>query len=282
MDKIEVVVVTGMSGAGKTQAMAIFENMEYRCIDNYPVALLKEFGDLLRTSTKYSKVAMAVSLGDAILAVRVLSNMDWVDLTVIFLDCEDEVLLSRYKQTRRSHPLMISNVTSSLTEAIEFEREMADPISKLANIVIDTTLLKPSKLQDKLEIYFHKGNQNTFRVSFVSFGYKHGVPRDADLLLDVRFLPNPFYIEELRSLTGNDQAVYDYVMNQPETAEFIEKTITYYDYLLKKYEEEGKMQMIIGIGCTGGQHRSVTLTNYFADYYSKYYQVYKWHRDADH
>lgn len=282
MDKIEIVIVTGMSGAGKTQAMAIFENMEYRCIDNYPVALLKEFGDLLRTSTKYSKVAMAVSLGDAILAVRVLSNMDWVDLTVIFLDCDDEVLLSRYKQTRRSHPLMIGNVVASLTEAISFEREMADPISKLANIVIDTTLLKPSKLQDKLEIYFHKGNQDTFRVSFVSFGYKHGVPKDADLLLDVRFLPNPFYIESLRSQTGNDKEVYDYVMSQPETQEFIEKTITYYDYLLKKYEEEGKMQMIIGIGCTGGQHRSVTLTNYFADYYSKFYQVYKWHRDADH
>ena len=209
MDKIEVVIVTGMSGAGKTQAMAIFENMEYRCIDNYPVALLKEFGDLLRTSTKYSKVAMAVSLGDAILAVRVFSNMDWVDLTVIFLDCEDEVLLSRYKQTRRSHPLMIGNVASSLTEAIQFEREMADPISKLANIIIDTTLLKPIKLQDKLEIYFHKGNQDTFRVSFVSFGYKHGVPKDADLLLDVRFLPNPFYIEELRAQTGNDKAVYD-------------------------------------------------------------------------
>ena len=282
MDKIEVVIVTGMSGAGKTQAMAIFENMEYRCIDNYPVALLKEFGDLMRTSTKYAKVAMAVSLGDAILAVRVLSNMDWIDLTVIFLDCDDEVLLSRYKQTRRSHPLMIGNMSSSLMEAIHFEREMADPVSKLANIVIDTTLLKPSKLQDKLEIYFHKGNQDTFRVSFVSFGYKHGVPRDADLLLDVRFLPNPFYIEELRYLTGNDKAVYDYVMEQAETKEFIEKTITYYDYLLKKYEEEGKMQMIIGIGCTGGQHRSVTLTNYFADYYSKYYQVYKWHRDADH
>lgn len=282
MDKIEVVVVTGMSGAGKTQAMAIFENMEYRCIDNYPVALLKEFGDLMRTSTKYAKVAMAVSLGDAILAVRVLSNMDWIDLTVIFLDCDDEVLLSRYKQTRRSHPLMIGNMASSLMEAIHFEREMADPVSKLANIIIDTTLLKPTKLQDKLEIYFHKGNQDTFRVSFVSFGYKHGVPRDADLLLDVRFLPNPFYIEELRNLTGNDKAVYDYVMEQAETKEFIEKTITYYDYLLKKYEEEGKMQMIIGIGCTGGQHRSVTLTNYFADYYSKYYQVYKWHRDADY
>ena len=123
----------------------------------------------MRTSTKYSKVAMAVSLGDAILAVRILSNMDWVDLTVIFLDCDDKVLLSRYKQTRRSHPLMISNVASSLVEAIEFEREMADPISQLANIVIDTTLLKPTKLQDKLESYFHKGNRDVFRVSFISF-----------------------------------------------------------------------------------------------------------------
>lgn len=282
MDQIEVVIVTGMSGAGKTQAMAIFENMEYQCIDNYPVALLNEFGELLRSSNKYSKVAMAVSLGDAIFAVRVLSNLDWVNLTVVFLNAEDEVLLSRYKQTRRSHPLMIINRASSLVEAIDAEREMAEPVSKLANIVIDTTLLKPSKLQDKLEIYFHKGNQETFRISFVSFGYKHGIPKDADLLLDVRFLPNPFYIEELRSKTGNDKEVYDYVMDQPETKEFIEKTIVYYDYLLKKYEEEGKMQMIIGIGCTGGQHRSVTLTNYFADYYSKYYQVYKWHRDAHH
>jgi len=282
MDKIEIVIVTGMSGAGKTQAMAIFENMEYQCIDNYPVALLKEFGELLRTSTKYSKVAMAVSLGDAILAVRVLSNLDWVDLTVVFLNAEDGTLLSRYKQTRRSHPLLISNRSSTLLEAIAIEREMADPVKQLANVIIDTTLLKPAKLQDKLEIYFHKGNQETFRVSFVSFGYKHGVPKDADLLLDVRFLPNPFYIEELRNLTGNDKEVYDYVMEQVETQEFIEKTKTYYDYLLKKYEEEGKMQMTIGIGCTGGQHRSVTLTNYFAEHYSKYYQVYKWHRDANH
>lgn len=279
MEKIEIVIVTGMSGAGKTQAMAIFENMEYRCIDNYPVALLKEFGDLTRTSTKYSKVAMAVSLGDALLAVRVLSNMDWVDLTIIFLDCDDEVLLSRYKQTRRSHPLMISNVTSSLTEAIAFEREMAEPISKLANIVIDTSLLKPTKLQDKLEAYFHKGNQDNFRISFVSFGYKHGVPKDADLLLDVRFLPNPFYIPELRPLTGNDKEVYDYVMEQPETQEFIEKTITYYDYLLKKYEEEGKMQMIIGIGCTGGQHRSVAIAEYLSHAFENDYKTNATHRD---
>ena len=282
MEKIQVVVVTGMSGAGKTSAMAIFENMEYRCIDNYPIPLLKEFGDLLRTSGQYNKVAMAVSLGDAILAIRLLSNMDWVDLTVVFLDCDNEVLLSRYKQTRRTHPLMISNTVSSLSEGIIVEREMAEPVSQLANIVIDTSLLKRTKLQDKLETYFHKGSQEVFRVTFVSFGYKHGVPKDADLLLDVRFLPNPFYIEELRPKTGNDKEVYDYVMNQSETQEFVEKTKDYYNYLLKKYDEEGKMQIIIGIGCTGGQHRSVTLTNYFADYYSQFYQVYKWHRDADH
>ncbi len=282
MEKMELVVVTGMSGAGKTQAMAVFENMEYQCIDNYPVSLLKEFGELIRRSTEYSKVALAVSLQNAILAIRILSNMDWISLTVVFLDAQNEILLSRYKQTRRSHPLLISNKAATLTEAITYEREISEPVSQLAHIIIDTSLLKPTKLQGKLEGYFHKGHQEVFRITFVSFGYKHGVPKDADLLLDVRFLPNPFYIESLRPQTGNDKEVYDYVMEKPETQEFVEKTIEYYKYLLAKYEEEGKMAMIIGIGCTGGQHRSVTLTNYFADYFAEYYQVYKWHRDADH
>ncbi|MEE0965984.1 MAG: RNase adapter RapZ [Bacilli bacterium] len=282
MENIEVVIVTGMSGAGKTSAMAVFENLGYQCLDNYPVALLKEFGELLKTTTDYTKVAMAVTLGDALFAIRILSNLDWVDLSVVFLDCDDKTLLTRYKFTRRSHPLMIKNVVSSLIEGIEYERKQAEPIEKLANITIDTTLLKPKKLQDKIESSFHKGSQEIFRVSFVSFGYKHGVPKDADLLLDVRFLPNPFYEESLRSLTGNDKAVYDYVMEKEETQEFIRRTTEYFNYLIKEYEKEGKMSLIIGIGCTGGQHRSVTLTNYLADYYSQYYQVYKWHRDADH
>lgn len=282
MENIEVVVVTGMSGAGKTQAMAVFENLGYQCLDNYPVALLREFGELLRTTHDYTKVAMAVSLGDALFAVRVLSNLDWVDLTVVFLDCDDKTLLTRYKFTRRSHPLMIRNVASSLIESIDYERKQSEPIMKLANIVIDTTLLKASKLQDKIESAFHKGEKAAFRVSFVSFGYKHGVPKDADLLLDVRFLPNPFWEESLRSLTGNDRAVYDYVMEKEETQEFVKRTTDYFDYLIKQYEQEGKMSLIIGIGCTGGQHRSVTLTNYLFEYYSEYYQTYKWHRDAEH
>ena len=259
MDQVEIVIVTGMSGAGKTSAMACFENLAYRCIDNYPVALLTEFAELVQDNPKYQRVAMAVSLDDALKAIRLLSNLDWIHLTVVFLDCDDEVLVKRYKETRRSHPLLISNKASSLIEAIEFERRLAEPISRLAHLVIDTTKLKGARFQ-----------------------YKHGVPKDADLLFDVRFLPNPFYIEELRHLTGNDQAVYDYVIDKEETKVFIEKMTVLFDYLLKEYEKEGKMHLIIGIGCTGGQHRSVSLTNYFADHYSKVYQVHRLHRDADH
>ena len=282
MDQVEVVIVTGMSGAGKTSAMACFENLAFRCIDNYPVPLLTEFAELVQDNSQYQRVAMAVSLEDALKAIRLLNNLDWINLTVVFLDCDDETLVKRYKQTRRSHPLLISNKASSLLEAIEFERRLAEPISRLANIYIDTTKLKGARFQDLLEDYFNKGKLDPFRITFVSFGYKHGVPKDADLLLDVRFIPNPFYIEELRQLTGNDQAVYDYVMEKEETKIFVEKTTEFLDYLLKEYEKEGKMHLVIGIGCTGGQHRSVTLTNYFADYYSQYYQVHRLHRDADH
>lgn len=282
MDQVEVVIVTGMSGAGKTSAMACFENLAFRCIDNYPVPLLTEFAELVQDNSQYQRVAMAVSLEDALKAIRLLNNLDWINLTVVFLDCDDETLVKRYKQTRRLHPLLISNKASSLLEAIEFERRLAEPISRLANIYIDTTKLKGARFQDLLEDYFNKGKLDPFRITFVSFGYKHGVPKDADLLLDVRFLPNPFYIEELRQLTGNDQAVYDYVMEKEETKIFVEKTTEFLDYLLKEYEKEGKMHLVIGIGCTGGQHRSVTLTNYFADYYSQYYQVHRLHRDADH
>lgn len=282
MDQVEVVIVTGMSGAGKTSAMACFENLAFRCIDNYPVPLLTEFAELVQDNSQYQRVAMAVSLEDALKAIRLLNNLDWINLTVVFLDCDDETLVKRYKQTRRSHPLLISNKASSLLEAIEFERRLAEPISRLANIYIDTTKLKGARFQDLLEDYFNKGKLDPFIITFVSFGYKHGVPKDADLLLGVRFLPNPFYIEELRQLTGNDQAVYDYVMEKEETKIFVEKTTEFLDYLLKEYEKEGKMHLVIGIGCTGGQHRSVTLTNYFADYYSQYYQVHRLHRDADH
>lgn len=178
--------------------------------------------------------------------------------------------------------MMIMNKANTLYDSIELERHEFEQIKTQADLVIDTTLLKRTTLQDRLEASFYHETGETFRVSFVSFGYKFGIPKDADLLLDVRFLPNPFYVPELRNKTGNDKEVYDYVMEKPETQEFVEKTLAYYDYLLKEYEKEGKMQLIVGIGCTGGQHRSVTLTNFLANHYKKYYKVYKWHRDADH
>lgn len=283
MINYEVILVTGMSGAGKTTAMAVFENMGYYCIDNYPVAILDAFSDMLReASFDYTKIAMAVRLNDAMEAIRILSNLDCAKLTVVFLDCDNEKILKRYKQTRRSHPMMIAHQASTLTESIQLERRDFDNVKSQAHRIIDTTLLKAKGLQDVLESAFNKGDKEVFRVSFVSFGYKYGVPKDADLILDVRFLPNPFYVEELRPLTGNDPEVYNYVMDKPATKIFVEKTTKYFEYLLKEYENEGKMQVIVGIGCTGGQHRSVTLTNYFASYFSQYYQVYKWHRDADH
>ena len=280
--KIQVVMVTGMSGAGKTSAMAVFENMEYQCIDNYPVLLLEQFGELLKTSHRYSKVAMGISLNDAINAIRILGNLDWLSLSIVFLDCEDQILLTRYKFTRRVHPLLISNRASSLSEAIAFERKIAEPVKQMANIVVDTSYYNLAKLQDHLERLFAKGGMDSFRISFVSFGFKHGIPRDVDLLFDVRFLPNPYYIESLRELTGNDRAVYDYVMEKAETQEFVRRMTEMFDYLFVNFEKEGKMHLVVGIGCTGGQHRSVTLTNYFADYYANRYQVHRLHRDAEH
>ena len=282
MERIQVVMVTGLSGAGKTSCMAVFENLEFQCIDNAPIELLEQFAELLQTSKEYTKVAYAVKLKDALKAARILSNLDWIDLSILFLDSNDDVLLKRYKQSRRTHPLLISARAASLQEAIEIERELAKPVLRISNKIIDTSMMKTNKLQQLIEDYYLHSETDPFRISFISFGYKHGIPKDLDLMFDVRFLPNPFYIDELREQTGNDKAVYDYVMEKKETQEFINVLTPTLDYLFKNFEQEGRMHVVVGIGCTGGQHRSVTLTNYFADYYAKKYQVHRLHRDADH
>lgn len=282
MERMQIVMVTGLSGAGKTSCMAVFENLEFQCIDNAPIELLEQFANLLKTSKEYTKVAYAVKLKDALQAARILSNLDWINLSILFLDANDDILLTRYKQSRRSHPLLISERAASLQEAIEFEREIAKPVLRISNKVIDTSMIKTNKLQQMIEDYYLYSETDPFRISFISFGYKHGIPKDLDLMFDVRFLPNPFYVDELRELTGNDQPVYDYVMNTVETKEFVSAITPTLDYLFKNFEQEGRMHLIVGIGCTGGQHRSVTLTNYFTEHYSKIYQVHRLHRDADH
>ncbi|MDD3026467.1 MAG: RNase adapter RapZ [Erysipelotrichaceae bacterium] len=280
VDRYEVVVVTGMSGAGKTSAMEAFETMAYRCIDNYPVALLPEFGEYLKNQPTTGKVALAIQIEEVQQAIMILENMEWLHVSVLFLDCSNEVLIKRYKESRRIHPLMISNKVSSLLDAITVEREDSNQVVKLANYIIDTTNLKKPKFQNILMEYYDQEKSRGMTITFESFGYKNGVPRDCDLLFDVRFLPNPFYIDELRPLTGNNKEVYDYVITKNETQIFIERLKQLLDYLLEQYVLEGKQHLTIGIECTGGQHRSVTLANYFADYYKGKYRVYRFHRDA--
>ena len=285
---MKMVIVTGMSGAGKSTALNVLEDEGYYCVDNMPISLIIKFADLAANQDEgYSNIALGIDIrsGHALSELNeVLKKLEsrHYNYKILFLDSNDDVLVKRYKETRRTHPILISNKASTLVEAIEYERKLARPISKEANMVIDTTHLKGNKFQQLLENQFNHQSIDPFRISFVSFGYKHGIPKDADLLFDVRFLPNPFYIEELRNLTGNDKEVYDYVIDKPETQVFIQKMTNLLDYLLEEYDKEGKTHVVIGIGCTGGQHRSVSLTNYFADHYSQKYHVHRLHRDAVH
>ena len=282
------VIVTGMSGAGKSTALKMLEDMGYFCVDNLPVPLIPKMAELLSVpGTEINKAALGVDIrsGQNFYELKkILKELDrsGTRFEILYLESSDDVLIKRYKETRRSHPILISNKASTLLEAIEYERKLARPISKEANVVIDTTQLKGNKFQQILENQFNHQSIDPFRISFVSFGYKHGIPKDADLLFDVRFLPNPFYVDELRNLTGNDKEVYDYVIDKPETQKFINKMTDLLDYLLDEYDKEGKTHVVIGIGCTGGQHRSVSLTNYFADHYSEKYHVHRLHRDAIH
>jgi len=187
--------------------------------------------------------------------------------------------LHRYKLTRRNHPLLNGNVCNTLEEAIEEERKMFQSVKDRATCVIDTTFLKTSELKNKLQDYFSLSSKPVFTISFISFGYKHGVPMDADCMLDVRFLPNPFWEVELRPYSGDDACVYNYVMDKPETKEFCEKMIAFLDYAFEKYVKEGKNHFTVAIGCTGGQHRSVSITNYLYSYYQDKYRCFKEHRD---
>lgn len=275
-----VVLVSGMSGAGKSTATRFLEDMGYHCIDNFPVQMVSLLVDMIEHSIdpRYSYIALSTSAQDFPEFLRELKG-EGIKVEVLFLDAGDDTLLHRYKSTRRTHPLLLSNQANTLEEAIAVERQMFSRYKSDSFITLDTTFVNEHDLRSKIEQYFSKSAIPPFSISFISFGYKYGVPMDADLMIDVRFLPNPYWVVELRPYTGNDKCVYDYVMEKPETQEFLKRMLAFTDYAFAEYVKEGKNHFTVAIGCTGGQHRSVSITNYLYNHYKDTYNSYCEHRD---
>ncbi|RKQ35879.1 RNase adapter RapZ [Oceanobacillus halophilus] len=274
-----------MSGAGKTVAVQSFEDLGYYCVDNLPPTLLPKFLELMKDSTNtIQKVALVMDLRgreffDSLFdALDILGKEDWLDEHILFLDAKDEKLVSRYKETRRSHPLDPGGLPLN---GIRQEREILDLLRGRAQRIIDTTNLKPRELREKIVKLYSEDEQEIFSVHMVSFGFKHGIPIDADTVFDVRFLPNPHYVGQLQPLTGLNQEVSSYVFKWSETQMFIDKVLDLLRFMLPQYKKEGKSQLVIGIGCTGGQHRSVALAEYFAKELSSNYITHVSHRDID-
>lgn len=266
--KIQLVVVTGMSGAGKTVAIQSFEDLGYFTIDNMPPALLPKFIELMRLSPDNNKLAVVVDMrsrsffNEIPTVLDELDNQEDLDFKVLFLDATDSELVARYKETRRSHPLAADG---RVLDGITLERELLSPLKNISQNVVDTTELTPRNLRKEIaEQFASQDNQPDFRVEVMSFGFKYGLPIDADLVFDVRFLPNPYYKLELRNLTGQDPAVYDYVMDHPESEDFYRHLHDLIVPILPSYKREGKSVLTIAMGCTGGQHRSVAFAERLA------------------
>lgn len=278
-----IVLVTGMSGAGKSSAMNALEDLGYYCIDNFPKELLPNLEALLEEKgSKYKSVALSVSAIDYVYFVKYFDN-NTNKIQIIFLDCGDDELLLRYRFTRRQHPMIGANRASTLEDAIEMERDYFDHLQENAQNTfhVDTSKLTPQALANRIRHRFRTNEKTEFTITFQSFGFKHGVPMDADEIIDVRFLPNPFYEPSLREKTGNQEEVYNYVMTASETKEFVEKLSNYLDFTFDSYNRQNKSHMIVAVGCTGGQHRSVSICNYLFDKYKETYRCFKSHRDID-
>ena len=259
---MKLVIVTGMSGAGKTIALKMLEDIGFYCVDNLPISLVDKFVQLVSEGTSIEKAALGLDIRsgeelgklDEIPENRRRSN---VDVQVLFLDANDAVLIKRYKETRRTHPLAGAG---RLENGIEKEREKLAFLKREADYIIDTSMLLTRELRKELEkIFLQDARYKNMYVTVLSFGFKYGIPEDADLVFDVRFLPNPYYDEHLRPLTGQVQAVRDYVMQGGTADAFLKKLYDMIDFLLPNYINEGKNQLVIAVGCTGGKHRSVTI-----------------------
>ena len=259
------VVVTGMSGSGKSTALRMLEDAGFYCVDNLPVLLIEKFVELIATPDgEVTKVALGLDVrADQAFetTTKILDKLknDGYAFEILFMEANDKTLLKRYKETRRVHPL---SPYGRIEDGIKRERAILSNIRAKSDYVIDTSRLLTRELKEELDrIFVQNEGYNSLMVTVLSFGFKYGIPADADLVFDVRFLPNPFYIDELKHKTGNEKEVQDYVMSFPEAHTFIEKLADLVGFLIPNYVKEGKYQLVIGIGCTGGKHRSVTLAN---------------------
>jgi UPF0042 nucleotide-binding protein len=282
---IQLVIITGMSGAGKTVAIQSFEDLGFFCVDNLPPTLLPKFLELMKESgNKMNRVALVMDLrgreffDHLFKALDDLAESSWVTPQVLFLEADDATLVRRYKETRRNHPLAKNGLP---LEGINLERELLDELKGRAQIIYDTSKMKPRELREKILTEFASNKQSIFTVNVVSFGFKHGIPIDADLVFDVRFLPNPHYIEHMRPMTGMDEEVSGYVLKWNETQKFLEKVTDLLAFMLPYYKREGKAQLVIAVGCTGGQHRSVALAEYIGRHFEKDYHTRISHRDIE-
>lgn len=266
---MEFVIISGLSGAGKSRAASVMEDLGYFCVDNLPVPLIPKFAELgMGGNGEYDRVVLVTDIrggtnfAGLFQALERLKDMK-CGYRILFMDASDATIIKRYKETRRAHPL--GDECASLEQAIELERKVLAPVREQADWVVDTTGLTLGQLRSKLLSLFSKGKEEgKMEVHVMSFGFKHGVPMEADLVFDVRFLPNPYYVQELRSLTGLDEGVRNYVFSSPQSHEFLKRLIDFVTYLLPCYAEEGKTSLVIAVGCTGGHHRSVAIAHALA------------------
>lgn len=285
---MEFVIISGMSGAGKTSALHIMEDIGYYCVDNIPTSLLQTLYKLCKDSSDKAmeRVAVVVDVrgnGDYEVMYDDLENFKKNNegVSILYIDAKVDSLIVRYKETRRRHPLIERLKDGSVAAAVKEEQRLLVPVKTLADYNIDTTFMSIKQLRERIISMFLENSSNSIMLTFMSFGFKYGIPLESDLIIDVRCLPNPFYIAELKEHTGLEKCIQDYVLDSEETQEFVKRLIDWLDYSLPLYLKEGKSELVVGIGCTGGKHRSVTIAELLDNYFmEKGYKCIVQHRDV--
>lgn len=282
----QILFLTGVSGAGKSTAMSFLEDVGFYCIDNMPAELISTFIELIEKSDSYSKIAIVADVRSAGLYTAFKESVENLkygeyDVRTIYLDIKNHVALKRYKLTRRKHPFA-DKFSGSIEDALNYEKEVLSPIRLNADYIIDTSALTSNHLKERLTQILIGDDKQVMNIHVMSFGFKHGIPADADFVLDVRCLPNPYWVESLRSKTGLDEEVANYVFSFDESNELLERLIGFLDYLNPLYIKEGKSQIVIAIGCTGGNHRSVAIAEALVKHFSRHWDnVTVNHRDIE-